>query len=136
MYSDRYGNETSVVRMHSGNGPHEEMDLRAIERFDHALADVGLADDEQLFHVLHDYFAWATTTTMSRYDGSGRPADLEVIVRSSLVVGGSRTRGQTSTPPSRPPSTTVATTMTGRPRHHGDAMMVLESLMSSPGRSA
>src|SRR5688500_16460764 len=24
--SDRYGDETSVVRMHSGNGPHEEMD--------------------------------------------------------------------------------------------------------------
>ena len=39
-YSDRYGDETSVVRMHSGNGPH------------------------------HDYFAWATTTTMARYHGS------------------------------------------------------------------
>jgi hypothetical protein len=25
-YSDRYGDETSVVRMHSGNGPHQEMD--------------------------------------------------------------------------------------------------------------
>src|SRR5216683_6107141 len=27
-YTDRYGDETSVVRMHSGNGPHEEMDRR------------------------------------------------------------------------------------------------------------
>ena len=70
VYSDRYGDETSVVRIHSGNGPHEEMDLRAIECFDHALADVGLADDEQLFQVLHDYFAWATTTTMSNYHAS------------------------------------------------------------------
>ena len=69
-YSDRLGNETSVVRMHSGNGPHEEMDLRAIECFDQALADVGLAADERLFQVLHDYFAWATTTTMSRYHRS------------------------------------------------------------------
>ena len=27
-YSDCYGDETSVVRMHSGNGPHQEMDRR------------------------------------------------------------------------------------------------------------
>jgi len=25
-YTDQYGDETSVVRIHSGNGPHEEMD--------------------------------------------------------------------------------------------------------------
>jgi len=25
-YSERYGDETTVVRLHSGNGPHEEMD--------------------------------------------------------------------------------------------------------------
>lgn len=66
-YSDRYGDETSVVRLHSGNGAHEEMDRRAIACFDEALADVGLADDEELRRTLHDYFAWATTTTMSRY---------------------------------------------------------------------
>ena len=29
--------------MHSGNGPHGEMDRRAIECFDRALDDVGLA---------------------------------------------------------------------------------------------
>jgi hemoglobin len=69
-YSAAYGDETSVVRMHSGNGPHEEMDRRAIACFDQALAEVGLADDEQLRQVLHDYFAWATTTTMSRYHRS------------------------------------------------------------------
>jgi len=27
-YSESYGDETSLVRMHSGNGPHEEMDRR------------------------------------------------------------------------------------------------------------
>ena len=26
QYSEAYGDETSVVRIHSGNGPHEEMD--------------------------------------------------------------------------------------------------------------
>jgi len=69
-YSDTYGDETSVVRIHSGNGPHAEMDRRAISCFDQALADVGLAADDRLRQVLHDYFAWATTTTMARYHDS------------------------------------------------------------------
>ena len=70
LYSPLYGDETSVVRIHSGNGAHEEMDRRAIACFDQALADTGLATDERLGHVLHDYFAWATTTTMARYHRS------------------------------------------------------------------
>lgn len=69
-YSTAYGDESAVVRMHSGNGPHEEMDRRAIACFDQALADVGLVEDERLRKVLHDYFAWATTTTMSCYHRS------------------------------------------------------------------
>ena len=68
-YSDAYGDESSVVRMHSGNGPHEEMDRRAIACFDQALQDVGLTA-EPLRGVLHDYFAWATTTTLARYPAS------------------------------------------------------------------
>ena len=55
-YSKRYGDETTVVRIHAGNGPHQEMDQRAIACFDQALED--------------DYFAWATTTTMSAYHHS------------------------------------------------------------------
>jgi hemoglobin len=70
MYSDSYGDETSVVRMHSGNGKHDEMDRRAIACFDEALVDAGLADDAALRQVLHDYFRWATTTTMARYHRS------------------------------------------------------------------
>lgn len=69
-YSDFYGDETSVVKMHSGNGEHDEMDRRAIACFDDAVVDVGLADEGLLRQVLHDYFAWATTTTMSRYHQS------------------------------------------------------------------
>ena len=68
-YTDRYGDETSVVSIHSGNGQHEVMDRRAITCFDQALADLALADN-RLVRVLHDYFAWATTTTMSRYQRS------------------------------------------------------------------
>ena len=69
-YSDQLGDETSVVRIHSGNGHHEEMDQRAIACFDQALEDVDLARDERLSRVLHDYFAWATTVTMNRYHES------------------------------------------------------------------
>ncbi len=69
-YSDTIGDETSVVRMHSGNGVHHEMDNRAIACFERALTDVGLIEDGPLRQVLHAYFAWATTTTMSRYHDS------------------------------------------------------------------
>jgi hemoglobin len=69
-YSDQYGDETSVVRTHSGNGLHEEMDRRAIGCFDKAIKDAGLAHDDQLRGVLHDYFDWATRTTMARYHDS------------------------------------------------------------------
>ena len=69
-YTERFGDETSVVRMHSGNGPHEELDRRAVDCFDQALDDAGLADDEMLRRALHDYFAWATTITMARYHES------------------------------------------------------------------
>ena len=70
MYSQRYGDETSVVRIHSGNGSHEEMDRRAIACFDQALHDAGQAGAGRVRQVLHDYFAWATTTTMARYHRS------------------------------------------------------------------
>jgi hemoglobin len=68
-YSDAYGDETSVVRRHSGNGVHEEMDQRAIACFDVALEDVGLTE-QPLNQALHDYFAWATTVTMAHYHDS------------------------------------------------------------------
>src|SRR5215469_6744660 len=79
-YSECYGDETTVVKMHSGNGEHDEMDRRAIVCFDQALADVGLARDAVLRQVLHDYFTWPTTTTMSRYHESSDdvPSDLKI----------------------------------------------------------
>jgi len=74
-YSDTHGDETAVVRMHSGNGQHEEMDRRAIACFEVALDDVGIVD-EPLRRVLHDYFAWrrqqALRATRSRPTTSPR----------------------------------------------------------------
>jgi hemoglobin len=68
-YTGEFGDETSVVRIHSGNGAHEEMDQRAIACFDQALSDAGLTA-EPLRQVLHDYFAWAATTALARYPQS------------------------------------------------------------------
>jgi hemoglobin len=70
VYSERFGDETAVVKMHSGNGPHAEMDRRAIHCFDLALADAGLDSNQKLKQALHDYFSWATTNTMARYHES------------------------------------------------------------------
>lgn len=78
-YSTLYGSETVVVKMHSGNGEHHDMDLRAIACFDQALDDTGLAADDRLRQILHDYFTWATTA-VARYPKSAKdvPAGLTV----------------------------------------------------------
>ena len=69
-FTEQYGDETEVVRAHSGNGPHEEMDGRAIDCFDLAMDDVGVSPAGELRRVLHDYCAWATTTSMAEYHHS------------------------------------------------------------------
>jgi hemoglobin len=66
-YSSSFGDESFVQRLHSGNGPHEDMDRRAIACFDLALEDAGLGGDEALRTALHDYFTWATTSSMTEY---------------------------------------------------------------------
>lgn len=69
-YSGGLGDETAVVKLHSGNGPHEEMDRRAIACFDEAMTDVGIGAQDRSRQVLHDYFAWAASTTLARYHDS------------------------------------------------------------------
>lgn len=80
LYSETMGNETAVVRTHSGNGPHEEMDERAIACFDEALNDVGFTAGDPVRQVLYDYFTWATNGPMARYHDSADdvPDDLEI----------------------------------------------------------
>src|SRR5688572_8522681 len=48
LYTESLGSETSVVRMHSGNGVHEEMDRRAIACFDQALDRIGVSRADPL----------------------------------------------------------------------------------------
>jgi hemoglobin len=56
-YTATMGDHSHVVRLHSGNGEHHEMDERAVECFVAALDDVGLTDDE-LGRALLDWFRW------------------------------------------------------------------------------
>lgn len=67
MYSQSYGDETAVLRMHSGNGVHEEMDRRAQACFQQALDDVGFSDEQPVRAALEACFAWATTQSVNRY---------------------------------------------------------------------
>ena len=41
-YSETMGDESHVVRLHTGNGPHDEMDARAVDCFAAALKDAGV----------------------------------------------------------------------------------------------
>ena len=96
LYTDAFGNETSVVRMHSGNGRHEEMNHRAVACFEQALTDAGFGEDQPVRAVLRDYFAWATFETMNRYHRSADdvPEGLRITSWSwnGPVEGGDRSR--------------------------------------------
>ena len=76
-YTDGMGDESHVRRLHAGNGEHDELDARAIDCFDAALADAGLPDDQRLRATLSDYFRWGTAQ-MAAYPDSpdGVPSGL------------------------------------------------------------
>jgi len=59
-YTASMGDESRVVRMHSGKGAHEEMDARAESCFAQALDDAALPGDARLRETLKAYFHWAT----------------------------------------------------------------------------
>jgi hemoglobin len=71
LYTSAIGDESGVVRMHSGNGEHTEMDERAQACFAEALADAGFADE--LRPTLRAWFRWATGA-MAAYPRT--PADV------------------------------------------------------------
>ena len=64
-YTESMGNESIVVRMHSGNGEHREMDERAEACFAQAHDDIGLSGDPRLRSTLIAYFHWANQTMSS-----------------------------------------------------------------------
>ena len=76
-YTCSMGDETRIVRLHSGNGEHIEMDERAQICFARALDDTELPNDSRLRSTLKAYFRWATEK-MSAYPKSAEdvPANL------------------------------------------------------------
>jgi hemoglobin len=70
-YTNSLGDQSSVVRLHSGNGEHEDMDERAQVCFAQALEDAGLPDDAVLRSTLKAYFKWATKA-MAAYPESSQ----------------------------------------------------------------
>jgi len=68
-FTGSMGDESAVVRMHSGNGEHHEMDERAQHCFAQALDDAAIPADPPLRESLKSYFRWATSA-MSAYPQS------------------------------------------------------------------
>lgn len=80
MYTGTIGTETAVVRMHSGNGEHKDMDERAIQCFAAAMDDAEIKGDE-LRSALLSYFTWATNDRMASYPDKDAaiPEDLRIV---------------------------------------------------------
>lgn len=66
-YTESLGDYSHVVRVHSGNGPHEQMDGRAVAAFVLALDDVGIPTDPRLRFQLIAWFTWATAMLNHRW---------------------------------------------------------------------
>lgn len=74
-YTNLIGDESFVVRLHSGNGENHEMDDRAQVCFALALDDAGLPNDEALRAALKAYFRWAIAA-MNAYPKSAADVPL------------------------------------------------------------
>lgn len=59
LWSNQGEDDSGVLRMHAGNGPHPELDAAAIACFDQAVIDVGLDRDPRVGQALRDYWRWA-----------------------------------------------------------------------------
>ena len=78
-YTRNFGDESEVVRMHACNGPHEEMDRRALACFDLAMGDVGIDNDNPVRRALHAYFAWKNNSVAKYSDPDSEvPVGLEL----------------------------------------------------------
>jgi truncated hemoglobin YjbI len=67
-FTETMGDHSSVLRLHSGNGEHHEMDRRAEACFALALDDAGLPDDRRLRASLTDWFRWGVDLMDSHPD--------------------------------------------------------------------
>jgi hemoglobin len=80
-YSRSMGDQSGVLRMHSGNGEHQEMDERAQLCFAQALDDADLPADLRLRSTLKAYFSWATQAMAAHPDSADDVPQGLAIVR-------------------------------------------------------
>lgn len=80
-YTESMGDESSVVRLHSGNGEHRDMDERAQTCFAQALDDAGLPIDRRLRSTLKAYFRWATEAMAAHPESPDDVPDGLVVAR-------------------------------------------------------
>ena len=73
LYTAGYGDESSMQRLHAGNGEHVELDEACLALFDRALAEVGIIGaPAAAFSV---YFRGATEAQRAYKDGADRVPD-------------------------------------------------------------
>jgi hemoglobin len=70
LYTAGYGDETSMQRLHAGQGEHKELDEVCLALFDRALADVGLPAGPAARLAAH--FRRATEAQRAYADGAER----------------------------------------------------------------
>jgi hemoglobin len=67
-YSQSCGKQSSVLRMHAGNGDITDLGERFLRCFDLAADDAGLPPDEEFRAALHAYMRWAVDDVLSYSD--------------------------------------------------------------------
>lgn len=65
LFSETMGTQAEVVRMHSGNGPHDDMDERAVAAFASALVAAGVPSEHH--EALVDWFRDANAYVNHRF---------------------------------------------------------------------
>lgn len=64
-YSQSYGDHSTVLHMHSGNGDMGDLGRRFIDCFVRAADDAGLPEDPEFRAALRDYMQWAVDEVLS-----------------------------------------------------------------------
>ena len=63
-YSRECGEQSSLLVMHSGNGPIDDLGRRFVDCFVQAADDAGLPDDPEFRTALRDYMVWAVADVL------------------------------------------------------------------------
>jgi hemoglobin len=90
-YSRECGDQSGVLRMHSGNGDMSDLGRRFVDCFVRSADDAGLRADPDFRAALRDYMQWAVAQVLLHPDSDARvPADLPMPRWSwdGLVSGG------------------------------------------------